>query len=177
MHLDYAHFSGKGNFYGRHATAKRRETPFSRTSRSKTHIHIVFPRGWPSCFFCFFLYRGGGAEGREHETGFLCFSPFPAFYFLGLIISPRPYWLCPGFSGFTTGTTYFSPLSSSSSTDNSKPCGPPNRSEREIGRTWKVPLLFLPSQLPEILPLLRKESAPYTPVPPILSPSASQGRG
>lgn len=79
MHLDYAHFSGKGNFYGRHATAKRRETPFSRTSRSKTHIHIVFPRGWPSCFFCFFLYRGGGAEGREHETGFLCFPPFPLF--------------------------------------------------------------------------------------------------
>lgn len=26
-------------------------------------------------------------------------------------------------------------------------------------------------------PLVRKESAPYTPVPPILSPSASQGRG
>jgi len=161
---------------GTQLATRRGKHTFSRTSRSKTHIHIVFPRGWPSCFFfCFFFYRGGGAEGRGHETGFYVF-PLSRFYFLGLIISPRPYWLCPGFSGFTLETTHFSSfffLFDGPSKYLADPVPDRTSDRKNLEGTPSFPPL-LTSKDP---PLVRKENAPYTPVPLILFPSASQGRG
>merc|ERR1711939_176461 len=95
-------------------------------------------------FFFFFFYRGGGAEGRGHETGFYVFPPFPLFISWVLLS-------LPGHTGYArvflalNWKRHTSPLSSSSSTDHQNTLRTPYRTERAIGRTWKVPPLSLHS--------------------------------
>ena len=173
MHLDYAHFSGKGIFMGGTQLQKDGKHHL-RTSRSKTHIHIVFPRGWPSCFVLLSLSWQGKGEG--HETGFHVFFPlFPAFISWVLLALPGHTGYARVFSGFTLEATHSSPFFYLFDGQFETLRNPePNRTSDRKNLEGTPP--FPPLLNSKDPPLVRKESSPYTPVPPFLSPSASQGR-
>ena len=137
MHLDYAHFFklGRGISMGGTQLAERRETPFSRTSRSKT-IYIISFAGLDFVLFSLSFFATGGAEGGIYWSISLHFRLHPCFLFLGLLFISRH-------TGYVRlGLLHWNDTLLSSFFDGQpKPCGPLNRINEQENRkkAWKVP--------------------------------------